>query len=383
MGRPAILAGLIVVAAVVASAQTAEPDTAATWQPDLAKPDLAIQIWPPKVRAYGLVWLPNGTASDRTGLGAGLDTVVPYRIKNDRESLTSELAFSFTGTTKGQWRVGARTDLHWNENRNFAAFGIGYDDLDREFFGIGPAAEESGREYYGPRHFAVVLESTWRFAGSNLAVGPRLEYQHHDARDLDADGQLASGAVPGVTGGAISGLGLALTWDRRDDRYRPSSGWYVRSRLMHFDATGSSVADHWRSHLDLRGYQSLAPAHVLAWQAYTEDAGDGAPFWDLASLGGDARSRAYPLNRWLDETLVVAQAEWRWTFAQRWGAVAFGGAAVVAESFGTLQARYLRPSLGVGLRYLTEQRGEVVPLRLDLAAGYQSWRVSVGIGEAF
>ena len=61
----------------------------------------------------------------------------------------------------------------------------------------------------------------------------------------------------------------------------------------------------------------------------------------------------------------------------------FGGVAVVGEDVGSLQARYLRPSVGIGLRLYTERGPEAVPVRLDLAVGYQAVRASVGIGEAF
>jgi hypothetical protein len=81
--------------------------------------------------------------------------------------------------------------------------------------------------------------------------------------------------------------------------------------------------------------------------------------------------------------MTAAQVEWRWRVRPRWGLVLFGGAAVVGEDVNSLQARDLRPSLGLGLRVFTERGREAVPVRADLGLGYRSVRVSVGIGEAF
>ncbi len=42
-----------------------------------------------------------------------------------------------------------------------------------------------------------------------------------------------------------------------------------------------------------------------------------------------------------------------------------------------------RDAFGVGVRFLTENGNAVVPIRVDFAVGYENWRISAGISEAF
>jgi len=216
-----------------------------------------------------------------------------------------------------------------------------------------------------------------------MAVGPRLEYQHHNATSFEEGGQLETGEVLGTTGGAVIGLGLALDWDHRDNRYQPSEGWYIQSRIMQFVGTNSDGYNFLLGSLDWRAYRRMASAHILAGQIFVEGANDGTPYWRLPSLGGESYARAYSRDRWLDDTLVAAQGEWRWQAMRRWGAVAFAGAGVVDDDLRSLQFKYLRPSVGVGIRYFTVKGDDLVPIRLDFAVGYDNWRFSFGISEAF
>jgi hemolysin activation/secretion protein len=152
---------------------------------------------------------------------------------------------------------------------------------------------------------------------------------------------------------------------------------------MGFSTIGRDTYQFGMLNLDTRWYHGIHADQVLAVQGYFYGTYEDAPFWRLASLGGGAIGRAYSQDRWLDDVVVSVQAEWRWRALKHFGLVAFGGAGVVDESVAKLRAKYLRPSVGLGIRYFSRLGEEVVPLRFDLAFGYRNWRMTLAVDEAF
>jgi len=349
---------------------------------DTTDAPLAVQLFPPAFSTYGLIWVPTGTASESRGLGGGLKTVLPFALEGDPDSPASELALEFLVTLKGQQRLELTSDLVWDAGRNYVRLRLDYDGLARRFYGLGPVADRDDREYYKPHQLLGYAEAARRL-GSGVAVGPRFEVHRQVISDIDRGGVLDCGQV--CTGFDVTevGAGGIFRVDRRDVRYWPTRGIFLQGQLMAFSHELGGAHDFTVFNADLRGYWSPAPRHVLAGQLFYYGVNGQPPFWRLASLGGRHHSRAYVRDRWLDRVITASQVEWRWRARQRLGMTVFGGVAVVGEDVDSLRARHLRPSVGIGLRVYTERGPEAVPLRLDLAFGYQSVRASVGIGEAF
>jgi hypothetical protein len=345
--------------------------------------EVGVTLWPPRVDTYGQVWIPKGLYSEGKGWGLGFETVLPFTVPGEDSTRTSEIGLEIMGTTKGQWRVQLDSDLYWNHDRRYARFRLDYDDLAREFYGLGPATDKSAREFYRPGAIVAYIEAAWGVGGGALTIGPRLEVNRQHLTDAPAGGQLDTGAVPGAGDETNAGAGVVLTWDRRDDRYTPAAGSYIQVLAMRFD--DALVGSHHFGLLsaDARAYRRLAPRQVLAAQAFFYGVGGDVPFWRLASLGGRHHTRAYPRDRWLDNAMLASQLEWRWRFHDHVGVNVFGGGAVVGSRVRDMQWRYVRPTLGAGLRLYAERGPTAVPIRLDMAIGVGHWRASMGIGEAF
>jgi outer membrane translocation and assembly module TamA len=93
------------------------------------------------------------------------------------------------------------------------------------------------------------------------------------------------------------------------------------------------------------------------------------------------------MGKYRGKHLFAGQAEFRWTFAGRLGAVAFAGAGTVwggeSQSEEDVFARGLLPSVGAGIRFTlsTEKR---INARLDYALGVNgNDGLYLGIMEAF
>ncbi len=372
--RRAAWAWWLVAVARIASAQApAGPDST-------AESAVAVQLWPPEITTLGSVWTPQMSYSSNSGLGLGLETLRPFRLEDDSRGSPSTLSLYVQGTTRGQWRVDTACDLRWGRGAYHVRLRFEHDDHVREFYGLGPGSDTDDPDVYRPGSTFGYVEGKIG-VGDHLAVGPRLEAHRQTVHDVPPGGRLAGQIERGLDGGWALGYGLVAEYDTRDCRLRACRGVYLQGMAMTFP---ERLGDYpfQVNNLDLRGYLPLGRGSTMAVQLFYYGVDGEPPFWRLAAVGGRAHTRAYARDRWLDEHLVAGQVEWRWRPWRRIGIAAFAGLATVAPQPSRWRARYLRSTLGAGLRLF---RGETspVPIRLDLALGYQSLRAVLAVGEAF
>ena len=108
-------------------------------------------------------------------------------------------------------------------------------------------------------------------------------------------------------------------------------------------------------------------------------AGD-APFFLFPAFGAGSDLRGYQTGTYRNRFLFAAQAEYRWRFAERWGAVGFAGVGTVNDEF--LDWGTTLPSIGGGLRFVIAPKNDM-SLRFDIARGRDDTEFYLGIGEAF
>jgi outer membrane translocation and assembly module TamA len=83
--------------------------------------------------------------------------------------------------------------------------------------------------------------------------------------------------------------------------------------------------------------------------------------------------------------MIAGQAEYRWRFYKKWGAVAFAGIGSIWGNDNEREAfeRKLLPSVGTGLRYMISPEKRI-NLRLDYAVGVDGNQgLYFGVMEAF
>lgn len=196
------------------------------------------------------------------------------------------------------------------------------------------------------------------------------------------------------------GLSGELTFDSRDDKYDPASGWYGRALLDPFYEFnyGNLVARgtaEWRGYLSGDAEDRLVLASrlkfgSLAGSEISETAPDKLFF---AGGGGSVRGYAYrnigvPVggdNIVGGRSLIEGSAEVRARLTDTIGFAAFADAGYVdSDPFPDFDGD-LKVGVGVGLRYFTS----FAPLRLDIAfpldpgPGDPSVAFYVGLGQAF
>ncbi len=112
----------------------------------------------------------------------------------------------------------------------------------------------------------------------------------------------------------------------------------------------------------------------------TEYVSGDAPFFLFPAFGAGADLRGYQTGTYRNRFLFAAQAEYRWRFAERWGAVGFAGVGTVNDEF--LDWGTTLPSIGGGLRFVIAPKNDM-SLRFDIARGRDDTEFYLGIGEAF
>ena len=342
-------------------------------------------IWiPPTVVYHDWVFLLQAYYSGLDGVGAGFEVSRPFRfpflgdyVVDDSELLVKARVYEQMHGEIEVTTENALFDGNWTMRTRFL-----HATRLREFWGVGPNVPDTNKERFRPRDLSAYLEFLRRFA--RLRVGARVELQDYQYLETSPDGLLESGEFPGVTSDGTTILGVGLTWDVdfRNDRYNPSSGWWLQGYYMAFGSSNSSEGDFNNIYLEVRSYLSLTRVDVLALQVFTFSENKDAPIWRYSSLGGRAHTRGYSRNRYLDRRMAAVQAEWRRPFFWRFDMSVFAGTALVGPTWSKFQWKHHRPTVGAGL-YVRIPEVSSITIRGDLAMGDESLHGNLSIGHSF
>lgn len=331
----------------------------------------------------GFVLFPIVFYSDETLLGGGLTTVLfkrncdedPTRAKDD--SATAVLIYTmrnqFVGVLTGDAYF-ARAFFHLNPTLVFTRY-------PNNFYGFGNDTPLSVEEKYTPLHLSAdVAFSVNPFEKIYLGLVTHVGY--YDLLDFASDGLVADYNEKAPPQGLISGLGLRLVRDTRDDALYPTDGSWVSARaVFHHDAIGSDY-DFTEVELDLRTYFPFALDSVWAFQFYGQLTTGAPPLDSVPRLGGDNLMRGYDQGRFRDNLYTVLQAEWRVPIIWRIGMTVFAAVGNVYDGLAAVRLDQIKPTGGVGLRMLLSKKRNI-NLRVDFGFSEEGFKFYLNILEAF
>jgi len=271
------------------------------------------------------------------------------------------------------------------DGRFLALLSVAYDlDPQRDFFGLGnndvgpdPASTNEERDIAGE------LLLGWRPFRGALSVVASVGLRHVDIENGDRDDDTpftpeAFPKLPGIDGGFVNPLGLALVYNGRDDLIWPTRGWRIIAKVSHTNRALKSDFEFTRVVLDAGYLHSFGEGrHVVGVRLsgeYINGPRSDVPFWELTELGGDDTLRGYFPRRFLGQAHALINLEYRvklfaFDFFDIWrvqvaGAI-FGDAGRVFINHGELDDEFdltdeviseitddIRYSYGGGLRFI-------------------------------
>lgn len=329
------------------------------------------------VRKFSFFGVPLAFYSPDTRWGGGAAGIFTFPGNPLRSSIT----FSFAYTQRRQ--VLAWIPFQWyHRNGNWRAYGeLGWYRYLYQYFGIGNEYADDFLETYTARFPRVRSTVARRWQNTRHFFGLRYNLDDYHISDVQPDGDLAVGKIPGARGGFSSSPGLVWLYDSRDSPFFPSKGILTESSFVFENRFSGSDFQYVRWTGEVSAYQK-AGRNILAVNAMAVFSTAGAPFFLMPQLGGTRRLRGYPDGRFRDKHLLLLQAEGRIPLFWRLKAVAFGG---VGSVFGTSgEALRLRSNLGGGLRFEFDKK-QHINVRLDYGFGIGTKHSGayLTVGEAF
>lgn len=278
----------------------------------------------------------------------------------------SSIQGDLSATLRGQYAVNVRPELYRRGGRQRLFADLSVTAFPDSFYGIGPDTPESAEEDVTTRFFDAQVQLE-RPLTPGWRVGVRIRVRHETVTEIEGDGLLASGRVPGADGSTVLGIGPLVTRDTRDRPFYPRRGTFAFAYAVVHPGWMGSTSDFSRVVVDARHYLSVGKDQAIALQIYGEAVAGTAPFTILPRLGGPLRLRGYLNGRFRDDVYGTAQGEWRFPVRGRFRGALFAATGAVAPRWSTFGAEGLEVAGGLGVRYRVSEEG--VHIRLDYAVG--------------
>ena len=213
--------------------------------------------------------------------------------------------------------------------------------------------------------------------GNSFDLGPYLDFRSREEDGVDG----VPGASSGIPDETSLGLGLCLTYDKRDSTMSPTWGQYAQFRLLYVPDALTSLDNEdgfTTGEVDIRLFDSLSPGWIIGGRLHAGTSLGDPSYLYRHTLGGPDNLRGYLMNRFRGTSFYLVQ--WETRFPLFWivsGATFFELGDVGDDSFDNPKW-----SAGFGIR------GALPPdwikiARMDIAWSEDQHAVRFLFGEAF
>lgn len=340
--------------------------------PVIAKKQKRLVLFPVLVKSPEYLW------------GAGVAGTFFFKLWHDSTTRTSNLKNVSFYTVRNQLVFASDGTIYFPKEKFILHFIASFSHFPDRFWGLGNETPSNNQEKYSISQYDLYPQLL-RKIFSDFFLGVSYEFQNVYNFEYNQDGTslFDTQNITGRYGGKISGAGILVTWDSRNNAFSPSQGFYVQYYIGQYSKAIGSDFNFTVRNLDVRKYFSMRKNRVLAFQANLISTQGNTPVRDMASIGSSSFMRGYYEGRYTDRNMVAVQAEFRVPVSERWGFTIFAGAGRVGTSLSDVfQLKSIKPSFGVGLRYALRPK-EKLNLRIDAGFGKQSQGTYINIGEAF
>lgn len=332
---------------------------------------------------YRIVPVLNYSPETRVGFGAGF--ILNWDYKNAPPHTNSSLFqsfFMYTQNDQIDWT--SKFHIFTNENKFFFSGSIGYIKFPQNYYGVGNDIEFSNREKFSFQQVYFDLKNRIKvtkkmYLGVDYYFNKNYDVQWIEGSKFESDTTLI-----GTSGYLISGIGPEIVFDTRDYPFNPTKGiFFSASVIFHSKAFGSEYSYNYYA-VDYRQFFLINKKKrwVLGLNLYGLFANGEVPFNRIPALGGIQIMRGYYSGRYRDNNYIAGQLEWRMPIWRFIGVTAWVGTGQVAANFNQFSWDGLKPNVGIGLRFLFDQKSKLT-LRADQGFGTNSDGFYIRINEAF
>jgi len=327
--------------------------------------------------------LPIIARSIETGWSFGVASAATFHLKSrDTAIRTSNAQALALYTTRSQFVVALNGSIYFPGERFIMNEQLSYSSFPDNFWGLGKRAPDSSKESYKFKQYYIFLHPQFLIAKS-FFLGILYQYQRVFNIEYPKGGLFDTQDVTGRYGYHVSGLGLSLTYDTRNNAFSPDKGTMAQIYFASFLPVFGSDYLYTNYVIDLRRFLRIYKQQVLALQVFGSFNAGPTPLRSLSYLGGANTMRGYYAGRYRDKNAAVIQAEYRVPLFWRIGAVGFADAGNVGAELDYINFHHFKYSYGGGLRVALNQK-EKLNLRLDYGvAKGSSQGFYLQIGEAF
>ncbi|WP_338238499.1 BamA/TamA family outer membrane protein [Persicobacter diffluens] len=331
-----------------------------------------VKLYPEKLdKNFHFIPVPYGNYEEVTGISVGLAPLVMFHpVAEDTLSPASVLGlFGMYAQNKSRMGMGF-TQLFFNEDRWRLTAAFGQAQINYQFVMRHPDWEiipyESGLNF---GFLQVERRLFSRLYGGltyyQTQYNTRIKSQEADAFSLTQ-----------------VGIGMNLSLDKRPDFYYPRNGslaqlnFYIHPEWMGNAKPVRILEMEFQQYFSLRNEQD-----VLVLRFYAGLKGGYISFNDQFILG-DGNIRGYSTGAHRAHHLLTFQAEYRYNFHAKWGAVGFVEGATLFQAVDSRDNGQIFPSVGAGIRYEVWQKPRFT-IGMDVAMGRQDGGLYLRIGTAF
>ncbi|MFV1981998.1 MAG: BamA/TamA family outer membrane protein [Thiohalomonadales bacterium] len=328
-------------------------------------------------------WFPIIFYSQETNLGLGAGTMRAFQWDDNKPSpRPNSLTALAYYTLNNQYSVDIEPDLYFKNGVYNTKLIFKYSKVPSLFFGKGEQLpkDAEGEDY--ETNNTIVHANFIKKIVSGFRVGVSLDWQNFDVTEKQPGGLLDQPQYIGTDGGTISGLGLILDQDNRDQTFWPTKGGYHQFIAMKYSDTIGSDFDFTQYTFDLRHFITIGKSNVLALQGFALFSEGDVPFNRLAQLGGSWIMRGIYEGRYRDNHQIALQAEYRFPIKNRWLVTVFASTGDVVQSSSDFSFSDLKYTFGGGFRYALDPKNKL-NVRMDIGISEFGIAPIIMLGEAF
>ncbi|RZM07371.1 MAG: polymerase, partial [Pedobacter sp.] len=258
------------------------------------------------------------------GLGALYST---YLDKEDLTNRSSNFSGVVSVSTKGQYNISFKSDIWTKQNSHHCITEVRFKRMPFDFYGVGNNTLEADKDRLVQGSVKVVLEPE-KMLLPKMYTGVSLGFETYHFKDQEPGGPFTDNeSLHHKIGGSVLYAGFSQSYDTRNSNNYTTKGFMARLTYQYApdfwggeNFTGSLIK------ANVRNFWSISPKFVIGLNALVHSIqGKKTPFYLLPQMGNDEIMRGYYTGRYRDNNLVAGQAELRYRYNSRFGAVIFGG----------------------------------------------------------